>query len=120
MQNYGRARDTRFGGNRFTGDDQHAVRTQSFREGLNDIGGCYFADGLLSAGPKARRFHTPADDASCPVIQPSSGENRASRSTSPVISAKMKLTESPPISTPVPLSTTPKIRHVRGRSRSPA
>jgi hypothetical protein len=54
-----------------------------------------------------------------PAGRASSGENRASRSTSRFTIANKKPAESPHISTPVTLSTAPKVRHVPGRRRSP-
>jgi hypothetical protein len=48
-----------------------------------------------------------------------SGVNRTSCSTSRITMANNKAAESPHISTPVILSTGPKLRHIRGRSISP-
>jgi hypothetical protein len=46
-------------------------------------------------------------------------ETRASRSTSLLTMANRKLADNPHISTPMMLSTGPKVRHIHGRTTSP-
>jgi len=54
-----------------------------------------------------------------PAIVMAVSEARASRSTSLLTTANRKLADNPHISTPVMLSTGPKVRQVHGRTTSP-